>query len=89
MDANCTAAVRALPALGFLGDEFSDAEFLNIPKIFDHAHMIFAAIAFIQMPQSLTGEILAGKAKCLFAILKESAILDFAPGNTNWFLGIK
>jgi hypothetical protein len=89
MHADYAPTSLASPAGCFLGDKFSDAEFLNIPKVFDHAHMIFGAIAFVQMLQGRAGEVFAGKAKSFVSTLKPSAILNFAPGNTNRFFGIK
>jgi len=88
MNTERAPAVRALPARGFLGNKFPNTEFLNIAKVFDHAHVIFSAIAFVQMHQSWAGVVPAGEAKSFISNLKASAILDFASNSGNCHIGI-
>jgi hypothetical protein len=51
-----TTAGRAFPSDSFIAHEFTDAVSLYIRQVFDHAHVVFSAIAFIQMLDCGAGE---------------------------------
>ena len=66
MDANGSAAVRTEPSFMFFSQEFSDAEFFDIEKVFDHAHVVLGPVSFIEMFHFIAGERVALKAKFYF-----------------------
>ncbi len=87
MNTNSAAAMRARPSHFFICHEFSYAIFLNVYKIFDHAHVVFGPVSFIQMFQIAAGKIVTSKTK-LSAFLNDLAFFDFASNDANGFIGI-
>ncbi|WP_158098577.1 hypothetical protein [Gemmiger sp. An120] len=57
-----SASAASVPLI-LLPDKFIKAVFLNERKIFQHAHVVFCAIPFIQRFQPVTGIFCAFKAK--------------------------
>jgi len=71
-----------------MSDEFSDPVFFDISEIFDHAHVVFGAVSFIQISKSFTGEIVTSKTIFGFAASNDFAVHDPASDNGNGFVGL-
>jgi hypothetical protein len=82
------AAVRAGPSDFFVCHKLPNPKPANIFQILDHAHRVFGSISFIQVPYTLTGELLALKTKSRFGVLKEFAAFDLAPGTRYGVINI-
>jgi hypothetical protein len=89
MDTNRTFTLGASPSYIFVLNKFSHTEFLNIPKIFNHAHIVFGSVSCIQMFQIIAGEISAFKTKRCSAVSKYFAGLDFTSHTGDWFIGVR
>ena len=62
------AASAASVSLFLLPDKFVKAIFLNISEVFQHAHMIFCPVAFVQRFQSAAGVFCTFEAKSFFVL---------------------
>jgi hypothetical protein len=67
MDANDRAAFRTLPSVFLAPDESFKPKLSQALKILNHAHAVFGAVAFVQLPQSSAGELVALKTELLFS----------------------
>lgn len=78
------AAFCTGPALLFIGDKLDNTQCFDILKVFQHAHAIFGAIAFIQRFQTFAWQLLAGVAEpvCLVCQFRtdDNAALDAVLG---------
>ena len=74
------SAPAASVSLILLPDKFVKAVFLNECKIFQHTHVIFCAIPFVQRFQPVTGIFCAFKAKgfLVFAFLNRTVLAGFS-----------
>lgn len=74
-----SAPAASVPLI-LLPDKFIKAVFLNERKIFQHTHVIFCAIPFVQRFQSVTGIFCAFKAKgfLVFAFLDGTVLTSFS-----------
>lgn len=74
------AAPAASVSLILLPDKFVKAVFLNERKIFQHTHVVFCAIPFVQRFQPVTGIFCAFKAKgfLVFAFLDGTVLAGFS-----------
>jgi hypothetical protein len=88
MDTNLASTPGASPSYIFVLYKFPDTINFNILKIFNHAHIVFGAVSFIQMFQPITGKISAFKTKLCSAISKIFTILDFTSNPGDWFIGV-
>jgi hypothetical protein len=88
MNTNRASTLGTSPFYVFILQKFSNTEIPNISKVFDHAHIVFGSISFIQMFQVLAREIITSKTILCFTFLKNSAIFDFTSSNGNGFIGI-
>jgi hypothetical protein len=89
MDTNRTFTSGASPSYIFVLQKFSHTEFLNIFKIFDHAHIVFGPVSFVQMFQIIAREISAFKTKLCTAFLENFAGLDFTSHAGDRFIGVR
>jgi hypothetical protein len=87
VNADDAAAFRTLVLLRLLYDERVDSVVLYERKILQHAHVVFCAIALIELFQSSAG-LFAFKAKFYFTFLNVFAVFDFTSNNANCFIGI-
>ena len=85
--AEYAAACRAFVFLGLPAQEFIHAVISNELKIFYHAHVIFCAIALVQLFQS-GAVFFAFKTKLYFTFLNSFAVFDFTSNTANDFIGI-
>ena len=74
------SAPAAPVPLILLPDEFIKAVFLNERKIFQHTHVVFCAVPFVQRFQPVTGIFCAFKAKgfLVFAFLDGTVLTGFS-----------
>jgi len=88
MAADQAITIWALPNIRFFLQEQFQAIFLDKVQVFDHAHVVFGAIAFIQRFQPFAGESLAFKTKAdesfcqVFALVAHVEAV-FPPGNAS------
>ena len=61
VDADGAAAFRAGPSLLFGFNKYSYAGFLNVFKVFKHAHVVLCPVPLVQVYQSVTGIFFAVK----------------------------
>jgi hypothetical protein len=64
MNAKLSTASATNPPRFFGFQEFADPLVLNFGQIFEHAHAVFKAVAFIEVAEAVAGELLTlGAAK--------------------------
>jgi hypothetical protein len=88
VNTNGAAARRTGPSYCFIFSKLSDADRFDITQILYHAHLVFGAVAVIQMFQSGTGKALTFKAIFGLAILECITIFYPASNAGNWFIKI-
>ena len=88
MDANNASTFGAGPPCFFISDKFPYAEFFNMLQIFDHTHIVFGSISFIQILQKCARKVITFKAEFCFAVSKNFAIFNFASGTGNRFVDV-
>ena len=88
MNTNSTSTFRTRSSHFFISNKFSYAVFFNISKIYDHAHIVFSSVSFIQMFQIIAGKIVTSKTKLCFSFLENFTVYDFTSNNGNGFIGI-
>ncbi len=79
------AALRAVPFLIFGFDKGLDAGFLDALQVGDGACPIFRPVAFVQVVDALTGELVASEAKIAVAIRAFLTHLYGAAHAVRWF----
>jgi len=88
MNANRACTPGASPSYLFILQKFPDTIIPDKFKIFDHAHIVFGSISFVQMFQIVAWEISAFKTKLCTVFEKNFAILDFTSNAGDWFIDI-
>jgi hypothetical protein len=89
MNTNCAFTSGASPPHIFVLYKYSHTEFLNIIKIFDHAHIVFGVVSCIQMFQIVAGEISAFKTNLCIVFSEHFAGLDFTSNTGDRFISIR
>jgi hypothetical protein len=77
------------PSYIFILYKFPNTIIPDIFKIFNHAHIIFGSISFIQMFQIYAGEISAFKTELRPTFSKYFAVLDFTSDTGDRFIGVR
>jgi hypothetical protein len=88
MHTNRASTFGTSPSYFFIRDKFVYVELFKILKIFDHTHVVFCPVSFIQMFQIIARKIITIKTELCFIFLKNKAIFDFTPDASNWFISI-
>jgi hypothetical protein len=88
VDTDGAAAFRARPSDFFVCDKLPNAKLLDIFEVLDGAHVISGSIPLIHVLHLLAGKPLAFKAELQIPLLKDFAVLDFAPEDADGFVGV-
>jgi hypothetical protein len=85
--ANGPAASGAFPLFFLMSQEHIDTKFLDILKVFYHAHVVFIAVALVELLEALTGELFTFKAVFYTPLPYQFTPLDkvavFPPGTAS------
>ena len=88
MNTNSAAALGTTPFHFFILNEFPYAQFFDVLKVLNHAHIVFGSIPFVQMTQMVAGDFITFKTKPCISLLKNFAIFDFTSYTGSSFIGI-
>ena len=69
-----------MPFFLFLLYKLSNPVFFDKCQILQHGHVVFGAVAFVELPESSAGILGTGKAVLLPTCLKVLAVPDNTPG---------
>jgi hypothetical protein len=88
MNTNSAATSGTRPSQLFISNKSSYAIVIDVSEIFDHAHLVFRSVSFIQMLQILARKTVTSRTKPCSTFLDNFAVFDFTSTNGDGFVGI-
>ena len=89
MNTYCAFTFGASPFYILVLYKFPDTVILDIFKVFDHAHIVFGPVSFIQMFQIITGKIFAFKTKLSPILLECLTGFNFTSNTGDRFIDVR